>query len=141
MTGFLLDTNFVSEIQKTRPNGNVARWFRDALEEQMYISVLTLGEIRKGIASLAEGRKRADLERWLDGTLRPGFGQRILPVNEAIAERWGALTGEARRTGRSISAVDGLLAATAIEHDLTLVTRNVRDFTSTSVSVFSPWEP
>lgn len=141
MTGFLLDTNFVSEIEKVQPNENVSRWLRDAQEDELYISVLTLGEIRKGIVSLMTGRKRANLERWLEGVLRPSFGPRVLPVSGTIAERWGILTGEARRKGRLISAIDGLLAATAIEHNLTLVTRNIRDFEAVPVSVISPWEP
>ncbi|MEI9814999.1 MAG: type II toxin-antitoxin system VapC family toxin [Acidobacteriota bacterium] len=105
----------------------------------MYISVLTLGEIRRGIVTLTHGRKRTQLETWLQTILRPSFAGRILDVNGEIADRWGILDAEAKQNGRSVPSIDGLLAATALEHNLTLVTRNTRDFEHTLISVFNPW--
>ena len=140
MRGFLLDTNCVSEGAKVRPDKQVESWAQQTPDDFLYISVLTLGEIRKGIVSLVAGRRRIDLEQWLENTLRPSFGSRVLPVTEAIAIRWGVLVGEARRSGRTLPAIDSLLAATALEHNLTLVTRNTRDFEGTSVQVISPWK-
>ena len=106
----------------------------------MYLSVLTLGEIRKGVASLPDGNRRRLLEIWIQSTLRPWFANRILPVTEEIVDRWGILAAEAKNRGAALPVVDGLLAATALEHDLTLLTRNVRDFAGTGVTVLNPWE-
>ena len=108
-------------------------------EDLMYLSVLTLGEIRQGIARLAQGTRRLRLERWLDVEVRARFSGRILPINEEIAERWGSLMTEARRVGKSLGVVDGLLAATALEHGLTLATRNIKDFARLGVSLSNPW--
>lgn len=141
MSGLLLDTNAVSEFMRPTPDQNVLTWLRHAHEEELSISVLTLGEIRKGVEKLAYGRRRFQLESWLENDLRTRFSERTLPVNAAISDRWGLLDAQSRRNGRPLSTVDGLLAATALEHNLTLVTRNTRDFESVPVSVVSPWEP
>jgi predicted nucleic acid-binding protein len=115
--------------------------FLESIEkESVYLSVLTLGEIRKGIASLPDGNRRRLLEEWIQSTLRPWFANRILPVTEAIVDRWGLLTAEAKRRGEGLPVVDGLIAATALEHDLTLLTRNVSDFSGTGVTILNPWE-
>jgi len=137
--GFLLDTNVISEAVRAEPDSSVSTWMDEIDEDLMYLSVLTLGEIRQGIARLAQGTRRLRLERWLDVEVRARFSGRILPINEEIAERWGSLMTEARRVGKSLGVVDGLLAATALEHGLTLATRNIKDFARLGVSLSNPW--
>jgi predicted nucleic acid-binding protein len=139
LKGFLLDTNCVSEGASTRPDPNVKAWLLGTDDAVMFLSVLTLGEIRKGIESLSLGRRRSQLEQWLELDLRVRFATRVVPVTESIADRWGRLDTHVRKQGRIIPAIDGLLAATALEHNLTLVTRNTRDFAHTHISVFNPW--
>ena len=140
MNGFLLDTNCISELVRPQPEPNVLNWMEAIDEATLYLSVLTLGEIRKGVAGLAPGRRRAQLETWLDTDLLTRFARRILPIDMAVANRWGLLTAEARRKGRSISSIDALLAATCLHHELTLVSRNVSDFAGTSVGLLNLWE-
>jgi predicted nucleic acid-binding protein len=106
----------------------------------MYFSVVSLGEILKGVTMLPEGKRRSELQQWLDDVLRPWFLGRILPVNERIAERWGVLSGQCRSSGRPLKVADGFIAATALEHGLTLVTRNVKDFAGLGVTVLNPWD-
>lgn len=140
MSGFLLDTNIISELIKPRPEPKVAAWIEAADESLLYLSVLTLGEIRKGIAALPRTSRRGQLEAWLETDLRARFSGRILPVDEVVADRWGLLTGEASRNRIRLPVIDGLLAATALSHNLTLVTRNATDMAATGVPVFDPWE-
>ena len=140
MTGFLADTNIPSELTRPNPDTRVAKFLRDAEKEQLYLSVLTLGEIRKGVAGLPSGNRRRLLEDWMETGLRPWFSNRILPITERIAERWGLLSAEAKSRGAALSVIDGLIAATALEHNLTLLTRNVKDFSATGVSILNPWE-
>lgn len=141
MKGFLLDTNCVSEGSRPQPNPQVRTWLSRMDEAELYLSVLTIGEIRKGIARLPIGRRKRELEHWLEKDLRDQFGSRMLAIDQNIADRWGFVDAHARQQGRIISAIDGLLAATAIEHNLTLVTRNIRDFEAVPISTISPWEP
>lgn len=140
MSGFLLDTNVISELVKPRPEPAVVRWVEETDENLLYLSVLTLGEIRKGIAVLQKSVRRVALEAWLESDLRLRFSKRILPIDEGIADRWGALAGQAQNDGRALPVIDGLLAATAIHHNLTLVTRNTSDIAATGVLLFNPWE-
>ena len=105
----------------------------------MYLSVLTFGEIRRGIAALPQSRRRATLEAWLDKDLRGRFEGRILSVDQEVADRWGLLTAAARTAGIVLPVIDGLLAATALEHNLTLVTRDTGEIPSMGVAVFNPW--
>ncbi len=140
MKGFLLDTNIPSEMTRPYPQLSVSQWLDDADDDQLYFSVVSLGEILKGITILQESKRRTQLQQWLDETLRPWFEGRILPINEPIAERWGLLAGECRLKGRPLKVADGFIAATALEHDLTVVTRNVRDFEGLGVAVLNPWE-
>ena len=107
----------------------------------LYLSVLTLGEIRKGLAQLGQGKRRAQLESWLEVELQARFAGRILPIDAAIADRWGLLAADAKRMGKPLSIVDGLLAATALHHNLTMVTRNIADFKGLAVPVLNPWVP
>jgi predicted nucleic acid-binding protein len=141
MTGFLLDTNCISEVVRVKPEPRVMAWIEAAEETLLYLSVLTLGEIRKGLAALPQGKRRSRLETWLEVELRARFSGRILPIDAAVADRWGLLAANAKSTGKPLSAIDGLLAATAIDHNLTIVSRNISDFASTQVPVVNPWEP
>lgn len=138
MSGYLLDTNCVSEFVRIQPEPRVLAWLDAADESSLYLSVLTIGEIRKGLAGLPQGKRRARLDAWL-AELRLRFAPRLLPIDESIADRWGWLAAEAQRVGKGLSVVDGLLAATALHHGLTLVSRNVRDFADLHVPVFNPW--
>jgi predicted nucleic acid-binding protein len=140
MSGFLLDTNCISEVVRVNPDPRVLSWLEAAEETVLYLSVLTLGEIRKGVVALTQGKRRALLESWLEIDLRARFAGRILPIDAAIADRWGALAAEVKAKGAALSAIDGLLAATALHHNLTIVSRNVGDFAHTQVPVLDPWK-
>ena len=140
MSGFLLDTNVISELVKPRPEANVTTWIEGTDESLLYLSVLTLGEIRRGIAALPQSRRRASLEAWLDKNLRERFDDRILDIDQQVADRWGLLTAAARNNGLVLPVIDGLLAATALEHNLTLVTRDTGQIPSMGVAVFNPWQ-
>ena len=140
MSGFLLDTNCISELVRNQPERRVMDWMRAADESLLYLSVLTLGEIRRGAAILPQSKRRTYLESWLELDLQVRFSGRILDIDNAVSDRWGWLSAEAQRQGRPLSAIDGLLAATAIHHNLTIVSRNVSDFTHTHALVLNPWE-
>jgi predicted nucleic acid-binding protein len=140
MSGFLLDTNCISELVRPTPEPRVLGWMEAADETMLYLSVLTMGEIRKGLAGLAQGKRRTLLETWLEVELHARFSGRIVPIDAAIANRWGQLAADAKRAGKPLSIIDGLLAATALHHDLTVVSRNTSDFTNTHVQVLNPWE-
>lgn len=140
MSGFLLDTNCISELVRSKPEPLVLEWIKTANESLLYLSVLTIGEIRKGVAALPQSRRRTQLESWLELDLQARFSERILSIDTQIADRWGLLAAEARRKGRALSAIDGLLAATALHHNLTIVSRNVSDFAGTQVLILNPWE-
>lgn len=115
-------------------------WVDAQNEDVLHLSVLTLGEIRKGTTVLAAGRKRQELERWLENDLPARFGNRVLPINGEIAEIRGAMAGQAQLKGITLAIVDGLMAATAKHHELTIVTRNVKDFSMAGIPVINPWE-
>lgn len=140
MNGFLVDTNCISEVVRVKPEPRVLAWIEAADESLLYISVLTLGEIRKGVAALPQSRRRSQLETWLEVELQARFSGRILPIDVAVADRWGLLAANAKASGKSLSTIDGLLAATAIHHNLTIVSRNVSDFAPVPVQVLNPWE-
>ncbi|MBS1856949.1 MAG: type II toxin-antitoxin system VapC family toxin [Acidobacteria bacterium] len=140
MNGFLLDTNVISELIKPEPDGNVLRWISEADEALLFLSVLTLGEIRNGIEKLNPGKRRGRLESWLAVDLRLRFQERILTIDEGIAQRWGALSAMTAKKGRPVPVIDGLLAATALHHDLMLVTRDDVDVSGTGVPVVNPWQ-
>ncbi len=139
MSGFLLDTNVLSELIRPKPDGNVLRWIEETDESILFLSVLTLGEMRNGIARLGHGARRGRLESWLQVDLRARFHGRVLPIDEAIADRWGALSASAAAKGTPVPVVDGLIAATALHHNLTLVTRDSSDMAGTGVSTMNPW--
>lgn len=127
-------------MTRPRPHARVAGWLDEADDNQLFFSVVSLGEILKGVTILPEGKRRMELQNWLDEVLRPWFQGRILPVNVPIAERWGVLSGQCRLKGLPLKVADGFIAATALEHNLTLVTRNVKDFADLGLTVFNPWD-
>lgn len=135
---FLLDTCLLSEFMKPRPDAGVIEWLGGALDADLFISVLTLGELRKGIERLAAGKKRASLQGEYT-LIRSRFSSRVLPIDSGVAERWGDLSAAALSAGRHLHPVDGLIAATALEARYILVTRNVADFDGTRVPIMNPW--
>jgi predicted nucleic acid-binding protein len=139
VNGFLLGTDVIFELVKPEPDANVVRWIDETDESILFLNVLTLGEIRIGIERLRPGKRRGRLESWLTVDLRARFEGRILPVDDSVAERWGALSAIATASGRPVPVIDGLLAATALHYDLTLVTRNVQDVAGTAVATLNPW--
>jgi len=136
----LVDTNIPSELTHEKPDDRVAAFLRNAGKGSLFLSVMTIGEICKGIAVLPASQKRTGLQDWLDVDVRSFFAGRILPVTEAIAERWGYLAASAKQRGATMAVVDGVLAATAVHHDLTVVTRNVKDFAGLGVQILNPWD-
>jgi toxin FitB len=138
--GYLVDTNIPSELTREKPDARVAAFLKNANKDSMFLSVMTIGEICKGIATLPVSQRRAELQGWLDIDVRSWFAGRILPVTEAVAERWGHLAAAAKRHGLTLAVVDGVIAATALHHDLTLVTRNVKDFAGLGIDIANPWE-
>lgn len=137
---FLLDTNAISEWVKPRPDPGVVRWFDQVDEDRTYLSVITLGEIRKGVARLADGRRRDRLDRWLSDELPDRFSDRILPVTTAVADQWGHLLARAETAGKKIDGTDALIAATALVHSLQVVTRNIAHFQPTGVHILRLWQ-
>ena len=140
MKGYLLDTNCISELVRPKPDPRVTEWMEAVDEALLYLSVLTLGEIRKGVAALAQGKRRTNLETWLEVDLQARFSGRIALIDAEIADRWGLLASEAKRKGRALSVIDGLIAATALHHNFTIISRNASDFAPTQVQVLNPWE-
>lgn len=132
---YLIDTNVLSELRRRDPDVNVVRWMADRPATTLYLSVLTLGELRKGVEGLPEGNRKRRLLDWLEVELPTFFAGRILPVDATLAVRWGRLLAQA---GRPLPAIDSLLAATALAHGLTLVTRNLRDFQHPDLTVLDP---
>jgi toxin FitB len=139
VSAFLLDTNVISELIKPKPEPKVTTWIDGTGEELLFLSVLTLGEIRKGVVHLPRSARRTALEAWLSKELPLRFSARILSIDQPVADRWGHLSGLTSAKGVHLGVIDGLLAATAIEHNLTLVTRDTRDVAATGVTLFNPW--
>ena len=133
---YLIDTNVLSELRRKQPDERVLAWMQDRPRQSLFLSVLTLGEIRKGIEPLDDPARRQKLLDWLEVDLPNYFVGRMLAVDASTADRWGRLIASAPRP---LPAIDGLLAATALQHDLTLVTRNTRDFSGVEVRLINPW--
>jgi len=134
---YLIDTNVLSELRRKEPNPGVVVWFEERPATTLYVSVLTLGEIRKGIEALGKSKRKLKLLDWLETELPAFFAGRILPIDEEVAGCWGRLLAAA---GRPLPAIDSLLAATALTHRLALVTRNVNDFPHPELEIINPWE-
>lgn len=140
MSGFLLDTNIPSETVRLQPDLKVGSWLAAQKLGSLHISVVTCGELRKGIARLDAGKRKEKLEHWYREDFLKRFSGRILPFTQVIAERWGALEALRAEMGSPIQVPDAQIAATALEHGLTLVTRNVRHFEGLGVALINPWD-
>jgi len=138
---FLIDTNVISEITRPNPDPRVVAFLHETDEDRMFVSVITLGELRRGVALKADARAKSALDAWLRLDLRERFAGRIVDVTAPVTDRWGELMATAKRQGTVLHAMDGFLAATAIVHDKTLVTRNIKDFASFDVPLLNPWTP
>jgi len=136
---YLLDTNILSESTKPQPDGHVLNWLESVDEDRLFLSVITLAEIQRGISLLDSGKKRDTLLAWFEHDLLLRFEGRILPVGQGIALKWGVLMGEVKRAGRAMSALDGLIAATAVHENATLVTRNLKDFGALGIRLLNPF--
>lgn len=134
---FLIDTNIISESWKKSPNTKVIEWLRGISPEKLYVSVLTIGEIRRGVQLLKASAKRDQLTFYLEEQLPAYFGRNILSVDLAVAERWGFICAQSKQT---LPTLDGLLAATALVHNLKMVTRNVKDFEIPGLEVLNPFQ-
>ncbi len=140
MTGFLIDTNVLSEYNRPgSPDAGVKQWLERTDRQTQYVSVITLAEIQKGIEILAPGKRRTRLEEWLARDLEAWFSGRVLPVDRWVAARWASLLAQATRVGRPLPAIDSFIAATALAYELTIVTRNTKDFEGIGASTVNPW--
>jgi len=134
---YLIDTNVLSELRRKSPDAHVVQWINSRPVTSLYLSVITLGELRKGIDSLADSKRRLKLVDWLETELPLFFAGRILAIDEGVADEWGKLLAKA---GRTVPAIDSLLGATASHHGLTMVTRNSKDFENLGLDVLNPWK-
>ena len=134
---YLVDTNVISELVRLKPNKNVMNWFEAIPNDSIHISVLTLGEIRKGIETVTDASKKEKLRIWLEHEIPEWFGPRILSIDKHIVDCWGRLQAIKRQP---LPAIDSLIAATAIHFNLALVTRNISDFNFSTLEVINPWD-
>jgi toxin FitB len=138
---FLLDTNVISEMVKPRPNAGLIAWLAEADEDRTYLSVVSVMEVRFGVERMPSGGRRHQLESWLDHDLPLRFEGRVLSIDGTVADACGRLLARSQTIGRPVESRDGLIAATAEVHGLTVVTRNVSDFESVVKTVLNPWTP
>ncbi|MDR2212906.1 MAG: type II toxin-antitoxin system VapC family toxin [Pseudomonadales bacterium] len=134
---YLIDTNVLSELRNRNADAKVVAWMQARPRQSLYLSVLSLGEIRKGIEGVADASFRQTLTDWLEVEVPNYFLGRLLPIDAAVADCWGRVQATA---GRTLPVIDALMAATALQHDLTLVTRNVKDFTGLGLRFVNPWQ-
>jgi toxin FitB len=137
---YLLDTNVISELIVKQPNKKVVEWLDRLDPNAVYLSVVTIGEIRKGIEKLPHSKRRDKIKEWLEGDLLFRFQGRILEITTDVMLIWGELTGRLEREGRQITAIDSLIAAIALQGNCCLVTRNEHDFQHTGVTTINPWK-
>ncbi len=140
MNTWLLDTNFISELRRPNPSHRVLTFLSTSRLEDMYLSTVVLAELRYGIQSAHDDARRAELDGWLTGKVRPMFAGRVLEVTENIMFRWRVMVEQGRKNGRTFSQPDLIMAATAAEHGCTLVTRNVKDFAGLDLKIMNPWQ-
>jgi toxin FitB len=138
---FLLDTNVVSEWVKPKPAQSVVGWLATVDEDEVFMSVVSFAELRRGVELLDNGRRRQRLETWLTEDLVARFDGRVLQIDLPVAESWGRIAARASRAGRSLNSMDAFFAATAHAYELTLATRNVKDFGDLGIALFNPWQP
>ena len=137
---FLLDTCVISEITRPKPSSKVIKWIKGEDENNFFISVLTVGEIHKGIEKLTESKRKEELHNWVENDLKERFWNRIIDIDLHVALQWGKIQGIAEKAGKPMPAIDSLIAATSIAHHLTIVTRNTADMKESGVSLLNPWE-
>lgn len=133
---YLIDTNVISELVKGKQNAKVVKWFESVSDHDLYLSALTIGEIRKGIEKIQNSEKKEKIRMWLDQELPSWFDNRILAIDKHVANKWGLIQSKARKT---LPAIDSLIAATALHFDLILVTRNVKDFDYPGLEIINPF--
>jgi tRNA(fMet)-specific endonuclease VapC len=137
---YLLDTNVVSELVARQPNPRVVEWLDLQDPDEIYLSVITVGEIRKGIAKLPPSKRKQMIQAWLESDLLLRFHGRIVEIGVQTMLKWGELAGRLEKSGKQMSAIDSLIAALALEGDFTLVTRNEQDFENADIAVVNPWK-
>lgn len=137
---YLLDTCFISELIKPEIDCNVVEWMQNKEEASFFISVLTIGEIHKGISKLPDSIKKRSLQEWVNVDLKKRFAGRVIEITEGIATSWGEIQGRAEKEGKKMPVLDSLIAATAIKNNLTVVTRNVKDIEHSGCQSINPWE-
>jgi tRNA(fMet)-specific endonuclease VapC len=137
---FLLDTCVISELVAKQPNLHVVQWIDSMDEDKLFLSAVTIGEIKRGIEKLADSTRKSALAEWLEGDLLLRFTDRILPIDTPVMLVWGQLTADLEKQGRPMPAIDSLIAATCLQARLDLVTRNESDFAHSGVAVVNPWE-
>ena len=137
---YLLDTNVICEPTRQKPDPRVLAWLDATDEDRLHLSVVTLAEVQRGVSRLPSGSRRDRIQRWLNNDVVERFGDRILPVDHVIAAKWGETMADAESTGRTMSTLDGFIAATAIVGDFALVTRNVADFGDSVREIINPWK-
>ena len=137
---YLLDTCVISELAKPEPNEKVVSWVTQNDEENFYLSTLTFGELHKGISRLSPSKRKENLLQWVEHDLKDRFKTRIIDITLKVAKQWGETQGISESQGRPMPAIDGLIAATGLTHDLTVVTRNTADMQQSGVSLLNPWE-
>lgn len=140
LVNYLLDTDVICEPTRPRPDRAVLAWLSGMDEDRLYISAATLAEVQRGVSRLARGNRREGIQQWLDCDVLERFGDRILPVDHAVAVQWGQIMAEAESNGRTMNLLDGFIAATAMAKDLTLVTRNIADFRDSVPQIVNPWK-
>ena len=135
---YLLDTCIISELTKPNPNKNVVDWLNSTPNERLFLSVITIGEIRKGLTKLPDSKRKSDLTNWLN-TLLEDYQTRIYPISLTVAENWGVIQGNAEKYGQPMSSIDSLISAIAYTFNLVLVTRNESDFQASKLPIQNPW--
>lgn len=136
---YLIDTCCISELVKKKPNPNVVKWFADQDEFAMFLSVITFGELKKGIEKLPDSKKKKELNRWVKEDLKQRFKNRVLNITIEQMNKWGEILAAVEKGGKPLPAIDSLIAATALTHDLSVVTRNTKDMEGSGVEVINPW--
>lgn len=138
---FLIDTCCISELSKKQPDRNVVSWFSSHDETEMHLSVITFGELIKGVEKLSASKKKAELNQWISYDLKQRFRNRILDISMTEVKKWGEILAVCGNKGTPVPAIDALIASTALVHDLTVVTRNNNDMQPTGVDIVNPWKP
>jgi predicted nucleic acid-binding protein len=136
---YLLDTCIISELIKLSPSESVIEWINNIPEDNLYLSVVTIGEIQKGITKLADSKKKLNLQSWLDNDLFNRFSTKIISLDKDICLTWGIITANAEKRGKKLASIDSLIAATAIKMNLTLVTRNTSDMIESGANILDPF--